>query len=402
MNRYINQSRNQISIFLLQSVLVSGALLTAAADCRTAQCAEIKLNPTCEVKEEFNDNIYLTAGSKKNDFITTITPGLGFSRSSERLNVDLLAGLSWHDYARTPGIAATDYQYTAQLTNRITQRDDFGLNAAYIRNTRPDTITTMTGLPTISGSDTYQYSGNLRRVLDETTSASLSYSFNQEEYDNPASQSRRVHSAGLVLSKDLGDFMPLLKGTLNTNFSKSLYRDSSNDNYTISVGASRSINEQLSINLSTGGQLIQSTFETPTQVTSDSWGAIGSASLNYTAEQGFGSFAFAHNFSAASGQVGAVQTTSFGLTLGRNFSDKMTAQGSASYNLNQSDSGQYSSRGVDDRALNLTADITYKFSKYFDVGLQYTYYTVNHTLDDLTVSQNRVMVRAVAKYPFIP
>jgi hypothetical protein len=80
----------------------------------------------------------------------------------------------------------------------------------------------------------------------------------------------------------------------------------------------------------------------------------------------------------------------------------MTAQCTATYNLNQSDSGQYSSRGVDDRALNLTADITYKFSKYFDVGLQYTYYTVNRSLDDLTVSQNRVMVRAVAKYPYIP
>jgi hypothetical protein len=374
MNSFTNQFQYRINVSLLRGLLVSGALLLPAAVCHTAYAAEIKLNPTCEVKEEFNDNVFLTAGGNKSDFITTITPGLGFSRSSERLNVDLLAGFSWHDYARTPGIAATDYQYTAQLTNRITPRDDFGLNAAYIRTTRPDTITTVTGLSS-AGSDTYQYSGNLRRVLDETSSASLSYSFNQEEYDNPASQSRRVHSAGLVISKDLGDFVPLLKGTLNTNFSKSIYRDSSNDNYTISVGASRSINE---------------------------WGAVGSASLNYTAEQGFGSFAFAHNFSAASGQVGAVQTTSFGLTLGRNFSDKMTAQGAASYNLNQSDSGQYSSRGVDDRALNLTADITYKFSKFFDIGLQYTYYTVNHSLDDLTVSQNRVMVRAVAKYPFIP
>jgi hypothetical protein len=402
MNWYTTPIKNQISIVLLQGVLVSGALLSPAADCRNACGAEIKLNPTCEVKEEYSDNVFLTSGNKKNDFITTITPGLGFSRSSERLNVNLLAGFSWHDYARSPGSAATDYQYTAQFNNKLTQRDDFGLNASYIRNTRPDTITTVTGLPTVSGSDTYQYSGNLGRTLDETTSASLSYSFNQEEYDNPASHSRRVHTAGLVFSKDLGNLMPLLKGILNTNFSRSIYQDSSNDNYTISVGASRSINEQLTFNLSTGGQLIQSTFVTTSQVSSDSWGAIGSASLNYSVEQGFGSFSFTHNFSAASGQVGAVQTTSFGLTLGHNFSEKMTTQCAATYNLNQSDSGQYSSRGVDDRALNLSADITYKFSKYFDVGLQYTYYSVNQSLADLTVSQNKVLVRAVAKYPFIP
>ncbi|MFZ4856646.1 MAG: outer membrane beta-barrel protein [Desulfuromonadaceae bacterium] len=400
MKQYTGTSRSMMSVFLMQGTLVAGGLLSLLADCSTVHGAEVKLNPTCELKEEFNDNVFFTRGNKKDDFITTITPGLGFSRSSERLNIDLLAGLSWHDYARTTSIATTDYQYTGQLTTKITERDDLGLNAAYIRNTRPDTITTSTGLPTTSGSDTYRYSGNLRRLLDETTSASLSYSFNKEEYDDPASQSSRVHSAGLVFSKDLGKLIPRLKGALNTNFSRSFYRFSHNDIYTVSAGASRSITEQLNINLSAGGQLIQSTFETVSQRSSDSWESIGSASLNYSAEQGFGAFTFAHNFTPASGQVGAVLSTSFGLSLGRTLSDKTTAQCAASYNINQADRGQYASRGVDDRAFNLTADITYKFSNYVDIGLQYAYYTVNNSLDDLTTSQNRVMVRAVAKYPF--
>ena len=402
MNIFNIQFQSLINVSFLRRLFVAGAFLSPAIYCHTVYAAEIKLSPSCELKEEFNDNVFLTAGNKKKDFITTITPGLALSRSSERLNIDLLAGFSWHDYARTAGVAATDYQYTGQLANKITQRDDLGLNVAYIRNTRPDTLNTTTGLPTISGSDTYQYSGNVRRLLDETTSASLSYSFNQEDYDNQASQSRRVHSTGLVYSKALDELMPRLKGTFNTNFSRSLYHDSNNDNYTISDGASRSINEQLSINLSAGGQYIHSTFVTPSKVSNGSWGAIGSTTLNYTAEQGFGAFSFAHNFSAASGQVGAVQTTSFGLTLGRNLSDKATAQCAAAYNINQADSGQYSSQGVNDRVLNLTADFTYKISKYFDIGFQYAYYTVNYALDDMTVSQNRVMVRATAKYPFIP
>ena len=402
MNIFNIQFQNLTNVSLLRLLLVAGSLLSPVTYCLTAHAAEIKLNPTFEFKEEFNDNVFLTAGNKKKDFITTITPGLALSRSSEYLNIDLLAGFSWHDYARTAGVAATDYQYTGQLTNKITQRDDLGLNVAYIRNTRPDTLSSTTGLPTISGSDTYQYSGNVRRVLSETTSASLLYSFNQEDYDNQASQSRRIHSAGLVYSKEFDKLMPRLKGTFTTNFNRSLYRDSSNDDYTISAGASRSINEQLSINLSAGGQFIHSTFVTPSRASNGSWGTIGSATLNYTAERGFGAFSFAHNFSAASGQVGAVQTTSFALTLGRNLSDKATAQCAAAYNINQADSGQYSSQGVNDRVLNLTADITYKVSKYFDIGFQYAYYTVNYALDDTTVSQNRVMVRATAKYPFTP
>ena len=389
-----------MSVFLLQGILVASGLFSQLADCSTVYGAEVKLSPTCELKEEYNDNVFLTAGNKKNDFITTITPGLGFSRSSERFNIDLLAGLSWHDYARSTGVATTDYQYTGQLTTRITQRDDLGLNAAYIRSSRPDAITASTGLPTTSGSDTYLYSGNLKRLLNETTTAALSYSFNQEEYDDPASQSSRVHSAGLLFSKDLGTLMPLLKGTLNTNFSRSLYRFSHNDIYTVSVGVNRSITEQININLSAGGQLIQSTFETASQRSSDSWETIGSASLNYSAERGFAALSFAHNFTPASGQVGAVLSTTFGLSLGSTLSDKTTAQCAASYNLNQADRGQYASRGVDDRALNLTAGITYRISNYFDIGLQYAYYTVNNALDDVTLSQNRVMVRVVAKYPF--
>ncbi|HIJ89198.1 MAG TPA: outer membrane beta-barrel protein [Desulfuromonadales bacterium] len=400
MKRYTGASRCLLSMFLLQGALVTASLFLSAADCRTVYGSEVKLTPACELKEEFNDNVFLTAGNKKNDFITTITPGLGFLHSSERLTIDLLAGLSWHDYARTSGVATTDYQYTGQLATRITQRDDLGLNAAYIRNTRPDTITTSTGLPTTSGSSTYQYSGNMRRLLDETTSAALSYSFNKAEYDNPASEASRVHSAGLVFSKDLGELMPRLKGTLNTNFSRSLYSFSHNDIYTVSVGASRSITEQLNLNLSAGEQLIHSALDTVPQRRSDSWESIGSASLNYTAEQGFGAFSVTHNFTPASGQVGAVLTSTFALSLGRNLSDKTTAQCAASYNLNRADKGQYASRGVDDRALNLNAGITYKFSNYFDISLQYAYYTVNNVLDDQTVSQNRIMVRAVSKYPF--
>src|ERR1700681_3921186 len=118
MNPLISQHRGRIFMFLLHSALVTGSLLSPATGCRTALGAEVKLVPTCEFKEEFNDNVFLTAGDKKSDFITTITPSLAFSRTSERLNIDLLTGFSWHDYARSEGIGTTDYQYNAQVANR--------------------------------------------------------------------------------------------------------------------------------------------------------------------------------------------------------------------------------------------------------------------------------------------
>ena len=386
-------------MFLLQSALSLSGILFPEICCRPAFGAETKLVPSCEIKEEFNDNVFLTASDRKSDFITILTPNLAFSHASERLNIDFLTGLGWHSYSRSEGIGSMDYQYNAQIAHKLTPQDDIGVSASYVRNTRPDSISQTTGLTASPGMDHYQYSANIRRLIDESTSASMMYSFLQDTYDNPASQSNRVHNAGLIFSKDLGSILPLLKGTLSSNYSRAIYRDSTTDNYSLRVGVSRNINEKLNFNMSAGGQLMHSTFITTTEVSNDSWGAVGSTSLSYTGEKAFGSLSLARDFTAASGQVGPVETTSFGLTLGRGLSDRMTVQIAANYNINQSSSGQFSSRGTDDRALNLKADFVYKISKFFDVGLQYSYYTVTYGLSDLLIAQNSVIVRAAAKYP---
>jgi hypothetical protein len=389
----------RISALLQFSVFVTCSLLLPVTECRTVMAAEVKLTPSCELKEEFNDNVFLTSGKEKSDFISTLSPGLAFSRTTEHLNIDLLTGVDWRNYARSSGIDTFDYQYAAQMGSKLTPRDNLGLSATYVRSSRPDSINQATALATNSGSDHYQYSANARRSIDETTSAALSYSFAKDMYDNPVSQANHVHSAGLIVSKDLGAIMPLLKGSLSTNFSRAIYRDSNNDNYSVKIATGWNINEKLAVNLSAGEQLVHSTYVTTYERSNDSWRTIGTASLNYTGEKSFGSFTFVRDFSNASGQVGAVETTSFGLTLGKHVSDKITAQVAASYNINQASSGQYSPRSADDRVLNLKTDIIYKMSNYFDIGCQYVYYAVNYSISDVQVARNSVMLRAVVKYP---
>lgn len=399
MSQTTSRHRDRICTLLLQSALVSGIAFSPAAGCLAAFGAEAKLTPACEFKEEFNDNVFQSAGNRKSDFIATITPSLTFSHTSERLDINLHSGFSWRDYARSEGIGTTDYRYSAQVANRLTPRDDLGLSASYARNTRPDSIDQTTGLSSSTGSDSYRYSSSLGRAIDETTSASMAYSYAQNSYDNPASQANHVHTANLAFSRDLGAVLPLLKGTIGANFSRAVYRDSSNDIYTLNVGASRNISEKLHINLSVGGQFSHSAFVTTAEEINDSWAAVGSASLGYTGDKGFGSLSFVRNFSAASGQVGAVETTSLGLALGRDLSDRTTAQIAASYNINQAPGGRFSAQEVDDRALSLKADIVCNISRYFGIGFQYAYYAVNHGLNDTLVTQNIAMLRAFASYP---
>jgi hypothetical protein len=399
MKPLISQQQRRLCMLFMQGVLVTATVFFPRTGCLSASAAEVKLVPACEVKEEFNDNIYLAAASPKSDVIINITPSVAFSTASERLSIDLLAGLSWHKYAQSAGDGQTDFQYNAQMTNRLTPRDDFGLSALYVRNSRPGSINLTTGLPTGSGSDHYQYSGNVKRVLDETASASLAYSFVKDVYDNPDAQGNNVHDASLTVAKDLSAVMPALKGTFSTLFSRALYRDSTSDNYTLKVGLSRTINEKLGVNFSGGGQLIHSTFMAPTETSSDSWGVVGAASLSWSGENSSGSFSATRNYTPASGQTGAVETSTFGLTVGQSVSETVTFQGTASYSINQASGGQFSSRSSDDRALNLKADFMYKISNFFDAGLQYGFYTVTYSSTDLRVAQNSVMLRVVAKYP---
>ena len=65
-----------------------------------------QLHPYITVKEEYNDNLNLTHDNKKDDFITTVQPGLKFSNMGPTSGVTLDANIGYVMYARE-----TDYNY---------------------------------------------------------------------------------------------------------------------------------------------------------------------------------------------------------------------------------------------------------------------------------------------------
>ena len=65
-----------------------------------------QLHPYITVKEEYNDNINLTHDNKKDDFITTVQPGLKYSNMRPAGGVELDANIGYVMYARE-----TDYNY---------------------------------------------------------------------------------------------------------------------------------------------------------------------------------------------------------------------------------------------------------------------------------------------------
>jgi hypothetical protein len=414
MNRIFRIHRGRAANLFLHGVVAAALLFSTASDCRTALGAETKLVPALEFREEFTDNVDNATSNKKNDFFSTINPSLAFFRSTDRTNLELFSSFSWRTYARSDSTSdSTDYQCRAQLNQNLSERYDLGLNAAYTRSTGNDTINQTTGLSTRSGLDRQAYSGNLKRVLDEKTTATLSYSFSMDTYDtsadsnvNSSNQDLTAHKAGLLVSRDLGALMPHLKGTFSTTYDRAMYQYSTIDNYTARVGASRQLFEKTDLSLSAGGRFDHSTFMRPqllsgsvSEESSDGWGWVGSAILNYNGEKTSGTLSVSHDFNPASGQTGAVETTSFGGTLRHGFSDRFAAGIAAAYNINLASKGQFSARSTNDRALNLTADMSYRMSDYCSAGIQYTYQLATENFTDSQTTQNRVMLRISTNYP---
>jgi hypothetical protein len=374
-------------------------LVYQGAVCRSALSAEIIVTPTCNVSEEYNDNILLSYYSRKSDFITTVAPNLSVSRNTERLQTSLLSGLSWYTYASNNSLSSVGYSFQGQSAYQLSPRDSVGLGGTYVRSSRPDTISQTTGLASSSGMDSYGVSTNAARVLDAASSVSATYSYQRQIYDDPALIGNITHNVGLGYSRDLSSVLPMLKGTVSTSFFRAIYTNSATDNYSLSVGASRNIKEKIAWSLSAGANYTYSSFLAYSQPfsasvsqNSDNLGWVGSAGLTYTGEKGQGSVTVSRNVVAASGQVGATENTGVGLVIGRTETKRFNWQLSAGYNINQSSNNQYASVGSDDRVISLGASVQYKLSDYFDLGVQYSYYDDINRISSIEASQNRVLL----------
>lgn len=391
----------------LPAALMACLSLLAGPACRVATAAQVVISPSCEIREEYNDNIFLATRSAESDFITTVSPRLGLVRNTERLNSSLNASASWFTYTSNSDLNSLDYAFQGQGGYKLTLRDDVALGASYSHLSRPDSVNESTGLGTSRESDHHSYSFRYGRVLDPVSSVSLSYGFQRQLYDDPAQNDNLTHSAGLGYARDLGAILPLLKGNLSAAYSRTDYRDSSNDNYSFSVGLGRNIDEKFTWSLSGGGRYTHSSFKTFDSGTgrladdsSGDWGWIGSAGLGYRGEQGQASLSLSRNFSSGSGYAGATENTALTLALGRNLTRRISAGLSASYSMYRSSEDEFGSSSTDEDIWQLGGDVRYRINDYLDLGLRYAYYNDKYGNGGGNAEQNRVLLTLTAHSAF--
>lgn len=107
-------------------VLILGGILNSwlvGWEMAPAWAAEMSLQPSLSVSEEFNDNINETAANKRTDFITRIQPGAAFHYLSPLWTWDARYTFEYRNYARSR--RDDEYLHDADLKGNISLIDNF-------------------------------------------------------------------------------------------------------------------------------------------------------------------------------------------------------------------------------------------------------------------------------------
>ena len=157
----------------------------------TAQSAEWSIEPSVSVREEYNDNIRLTTLPHKSVWGTSLTPAVNFSSKTEISEITGGARLNFNRYSGEPNLDSSD-QIFSLLSKYKTERNTFGLNGSYVRDTTLASELISTGVV-----QARKQRGNLTLNPSWTTFASertwftLDYQLSRVKYDDGA-------AAGLI------------------------------------------------------------------------------------------------------------------------------------------------------------------------------------------------------------
>jgi hypothetical protein len=134
--------RRMIFAFLLllcmnAAPFVYGAELLSQLHPYVSPKGDSQLHPYVSLKEEYTDNLNLTSANKKEDFFTTVQPGIKFSNMDERSGVDLDYALGAVFYAKNSNLNYIGHNASLNAKYLTAEHINFYLKESFIRSEEP-------------------------------------------------------------------------------------------------------------------------------------------------------------------------------------------------------------------------------------------------------------------------
>ncbi|HUO76454.1 MAG TPA: hypothetical protein VMU21_02660 [Thermodesulfovibrionales bacterium] len=432
---------------------------------------EFRLVPAASIEQQYNSNILLSTDplivtpSGKGDFVTIVSLGADMVERTERLDTDLLVRFDKLIYANHGDLNDTNQTYSGRARYQVTPQLGISCEAAYTKNYNPTlNIIPLPGLPpglypiqpfpplpgepggpggpggpgTGPGTPSPTAGAFLEAVpwrhitallaanyqVDETTSATISYSYgNDYYYNNPNYQNDSSQNVTAVVTHDFSQYLPYLKGWLNLNYNYYWLPDSRNNGISGTVGFSWDFNELWSISSSIGATLQRSElFVTQfipippglilvarETLNNSGWSGVGGVSLNYKGEYMNGSLTYNKGITLASGLNGAAVSDSIVLQAGYSLTREWSTALTAAYQTYRSDTSNLnlSTNNVNYQTFFISTGVRYMLPEFLRAGtgrtsLEAFYgYNVNHdSVSHTKADRNLFTVRLHVEYPF--
>jgi hypothetical protein len=384
--------RRVVVVFVIAIMCLGGKL--AGAD-------ERRLVLSLSAGEKYNDNIFFSYDGEIDDYVTVLTGGLEFINRSERADLSLSGRVVNQDYAENDDLDGTDQYYSGRLGYRMAPHLRATLNAAYSRDSQVDRDIDVTGM--LLGTairDSQKYGLNMEYDLTEVTSASLSYGYTTQEYDNPEFVDYNYHQGGLGLSHRLDRYWNNTTGRLNFYYGHYDYPATAINYFAGTIGFLHRLTEVWHLQVDVGARYTESEFHFFNfEETNSGWGGVGTLEFGYQGEYTTASLTLSHDIGAASGQDGSVERSSGVLDLSYRFAERVRAGVSAGYYLNIADAGDLALNDTDENTLNLRPFLYMGLTDHLRIEASYSYSQIDDNIIDMTRQRNVYLLKLQWDYP---
>ena len=357
----------------------------------------LKLTPSVKFTQTYNDNVYFTVTDRKQDWISTLSPGMELASQSERMNAGLSVNFNGIYYADQHELNAVDQFYRGKLRYAITDRLALGTEAGYSQDSQANREIDTTGIvfPVAVNRENNNYGASGEWQATEKSLVALSYRYQNERYDKSTYTDSSSHAAAAGLIYLLS---PVTKGRLNFDYTKYRVTNATVNSYMGSIGVSRDVNKLWSVLVDVGANYTQTSFvvdgitSATGEQTNTGWGPAGQITVAYKHESTNASFMMNKSVKPVSGAAGAVNRTSVGLDVRHKFTYELSGYLTANYFINKSDPGEFSNIVTDQNTIQVSLGPRYDFSRDMFLKASYTYARVDYKQTNTFADQHLVML----------
>ena len=355
---------------------------------------DLKVIPSVSIKESFNDNVYFTTTNRKSDWISIVSPGLELIRKTERIDAGISARFNGIYYIDQHELNSVDQFYRGKLRYALTEKLALGADAGFARDSQAtreiDTTGIIFPIAVIRERKNFGLTGDWR--INETTAAGMSYSYGKDRYDSVSFTNLESQVVGLNFTNY---FNERTQGRVNFGYANYNMADSIEiaDNYSGTIGVSRDFSNIWSVQIDTGTVYTHTSIHAlPQDITSEGWGPMGQLTVAGKYEMTNLNLTLSRSVMPVSGTTGAANRTSLAFDIRHRFTYELSGYLTASYFINKSDPGQFSTAGIDQKTIQISMGPRYNFDKDMYLMATYTYSRVDYGQTNNTYADQHLVM----------